>query len=355
MSIAAGEIYFIGEKDLRTKKFTDYYKVGIVRENLSNLDRDSDHRLREHQTGNPRELFIESVQKTELVELVETLIHKQFAPWGVRGEWMQLNKKQLEKVKAATKVLASEAKSIAANIAKVENLSKVKSEDSMLKPTKKLIQMHQEYLVERAKINECDEIMSKIALALAEALKSKEDELEEPDEVSVKSYAKVQPRKGRAVFDAQAFAAKYPKIYAKYVTPYTVVKPSTTYAGVRGLSVDFKTVDPDFYKTISSFEPLYKKVQSGKAKLQTLHQFNLDLHPIKVEAQWKVLKYDSALKLACGTHSGIDGILKWTRTEKVTEQLDKKGLQEDYPEKVLEFTRVEAPTEAIIVDPKKGY
>ena len=36
---AAGEIYFIGEKDLRTKEITSYYKVGIVRENSGNADK----------------------------------------------------------------------------------------------------------------------------------------------------------------------------------------------------------------------------------------------------------------------------------------------------------------------------
>jgi hypothetical protein len=85
MATAAGEIYFIGEKDLRSKEITPYFKVGIVRENLDNADRDSTQRLLEHQTGNPRELYIESVVKTELVELVETLLHKKFAPLGVRG------------------------------------------------------------------------------------------------------------------------------------------------------------------------------------------------------------------------------------------------------------------------------
>jgi hypothetical protein len=61
MATAAGEIYFIGEKDLRSKEVTPYFKVGIVRENAENADRDSTQRLLEHQTGNPRELYIESV------------------------------------------------------------------------------------------------------------------------------------------------------------------------------------------------------------------------------------------------------------------------------------------------------
>jgi hypothetical protein len=80
MGTAAGEIYFIGEKDLRTKELSQYFKVGIVQENEENSDRDSTQRLLEHQTSNPPELYIDSVVKTELVELAETPLHKKFPP-----------------------------------------------------------------------------------------------------------------------------------------------------------------------------------------------------------------------------------------------------------------------------------
>jgi hypothetical protein len=100
---AAGEIYFIGEKDLRTKEVSRYFKVGIVRENPDNADRDSTQRLLEHQTGNPRELYIESVVKTDQVELVETLLHKKFATLGVRGEWMLLDSRTIRTGKNSSK------------------------------------------------------------------------------------------------------------------------------------------------------------------------------------------------------------------------------------------------------------
>jgi hypothetical protein len=54
---AAGEIYFIGEKDLRSKEVTPYFKVGIVRENPENADRDSTQRLLEHQTRHVIHVF----------------------------------------------------------------------------------------------------------------------------------------------------------------------------------------------------------------------------------------------------------------------------------------------------------
>lgn len=355
MSTAAGEIYFIGEKDLRSKKFTDYYKVGIVRENSVNLDRDSAKRLLEHQTGNPRELYIESVQKTDLVEQVETLLHKQFAPLGVRGEWMLLTKKELEAVKASAKALAAEAKGIAANLLKVSELEKQISDEALIKPTKKILDLHQELLIATAKIKSCDQMMGEIATFLAEELAKGVEDDDDEEVVHVKEFAKVQDRKGRTVVDYDAFAAKYPKIYSKFIVKKSTIRPTTTITGVRGLVIDFKEIDPDFAEISSKFEPLLKKVQSGKGKAQLLHQFNLDLHPVKVEAEWTRLKCESALKVACATHGGIEGVMKWARVEKITESVDKKALLEAYPEEFKEFTTVSAPTQAIIVDPKKGY
>jgi hypothetical protein len=358
MSTAAGEIYFIGEKDLRTQKLTNYFKVGIVRENHVNLDRDSAKRMLEHQTGNPRELYIESVQKTDLVEHVETLLHKQFAPLGVRGEWMQLTPKQLSDVKSSAKQLAQEAKAIAANLMKIDELSQKKSDETLLKPSKKLQDLHESYLLARAKVKACDEILEKIKAAFAQALIDSGDDDEGEEEASkevLKNYAKVQERKGRTVIDYDAFAAKYPKLYAKYVSQKISIKQSATFDGVRGLTVDFDEVDPDFAAEINRFEPLYKKVTSGKTPMQNLHLYSLEIRPLQVEAEWEMLKCESALKVACSTHAGIEGILKWSRVEKITESVDKKALLAAYPDKFEEFTSTAAPTQAIIVDPKKGY
>ena len=54
MAGAAGEIYFIGEVDLKSKSHSNYYKIGIVRESD---ERTTVNRLAEHQTGNPRRLI----------------------------------------------------------------------------------------------------------------------------------------------------------------------------------------------------------------------------------------------------------------------------------------------------------
>jgi hypothetical protein len=349
VSQAAGEIYFIGEKDLRSKEITPYFKVGIVRENADNADRDSTQRLLEHQTGNPRELYIESVVKTDLVELVETLLHKKFAPLGVRGEWMLLSAEELAQVQKEANALAKEAAEITADLEKAEKLAKEKSDEELVPATDELKALNEIYLESNAKLKSCDEMFDAIKEIFAEAL---EDEDEEEE---VEAFVKVQEKKGKAIFDEESFKAKYEKIYSKFVITKSTIKGTASFSGSRGFKKEFKEFDPSFATMVDGFEPLVENIKAGKEKKESLHGFSLELRRVSAEATWSKMKAESKIKVACGTHAGIDGLFKWARTEKVTESLDRKGLKEAHPELYAEFTTQGEATKAVIVDPKKGY
>ena len=345
---AAGEIYFIGEKDLRTKEITSYYKVGIVRENSENSDRNSTQRLLEHQTGNPRELYIESVVKSDLVELVETLIHKNFAPLGVRGEWMLLNPSQLIEVQKHAELLAVEAKEITADLQKAEELAKVLSDEELIPATPELQELNEIYLESNAKLKACDEMFDAIKEIFAEAL---EDEDEE-EEVGV--FAQIQERQ-KSVFDEAAFKSAHSAVYSKFLVTKSTIKGTPSFAGSRGFKKEFKEYDPGFATMVDGFVTIVEKIELGKEKKEYLHGFSLELRRVNAEALWAKMKAESKIKVACGTHAGIDGVLKWVRSEKVTESLDKKALKQAHPELVAEFTTAGEVVKAVIVDPKKGY
>ena len=349
LSTKSGEIYFIGEKDLRTKELTQYFKVGIVRENEDNADRDSTQRLLEHQTGNPRELYIDSVVKTELVELVETLLHKKFAPLGVRGEWMLLNSDELAMVKSEADFLASEAMEIISDIQKAEKLAKTKSNEDVIPATDELKQLNEIYLESNAKLKACEDMFDVIKEIFAEALDD-EDEEEE-----VEAFVQVQERKGKSTFDEDSFKVKYLDIYSKFTITKSTVKGTPSYAGSRTFKKEFKDFDPRFATIVESFEPLVAKIEAGKDKKESLHGLSLEPGRVSAEALWDKMKSESKIKVACGTHAGIDGVFKWVRTEKVTESLDKKALKEAHPKLVAEFTTAGETIKAVIVDPKKGY
>ena len=85
MKLTPGEIYFVRERDVKSGEISPYVKIGIVREGAKG-PRTSEERLLEHQTGNPRELFLHEVIATPAVEEIETRLHRAFAEHGVSGE-----------------------------------------------------------------------------------------------------------------------------------------------------------------------------------------------------------------------------------------------------------------------------
>jgi len=277
---AAGEIYFIGEKDLRSKEVTPYFKVGIVRENPENADRDSTQRLLEHQTGNPRELYIESVVKTDLVELVETLLHKKFAPLGVRGEWMLLTASELADVQKEAQSLAKEAAEIISDLEKAEKLAKEVSDEELLPATDELKALNEIYLESNAKLKSCDQMQDMIKEILADALDD-EDEEEE-----VEAFVQVQERKGKSLFDEDAFKSAHGSIYSKFIITKSTVKGTATFAGSRAFKREFREFDPAFATIVDGFDPLVEKIKAGKEKKEVLHGFSLELRRVNAEALW---------------------------------------------------------------------
>ena len=105
MILTPGQLYFINEQDTQTGVRSNYYKIGIVRDAD---DRDSENRLLEHQTGNPRKLCIVETLSMPAVEAVETNLHYLFASKRVMGEWMCFNDDELKQAIAKAKELAAQ-------------------------------------------------------------------------------------------------------------------------------------------------------------------------------------------------------------------------------------------------------
>ena len=86
-----GEVYFIGERDRSTGKLTENVKIGMV-----GAKGDSGERLKQHQTGNPRDLVLHHVVETPAPFWVENGLHQRLNGLRVRAEWHKLDPKGLE-------------------------------------------------------------------------------------------------------------------------------------------------------------------------------------------------------------------------------------------------------------------
>ena len=64
-----GKLYFLGEKDLLTGEKSKYVKIGLV----NGEERDTESRIKEHQTGNPRKIFDYHTIELKGISTIETL------------------------------------------------------------------------------------------------------------------------------------------------------------------------------------------------------------------------------------------------------------------------------------------
>ena len=81
-----GIIYFVQEKDLLGYSTPNYVKIGLVKDN--EIGRSGEDRKDEHQTGNPRPLYIaHSITTKASVSKLESLIHQKLSLHRHRGEW----------------------------------------------------------------------------------------------------------------------------------------------------------------------------------------------------------------------------------------------------------------------------
>lgn len=342
-----GIIYFIGEKDLRTGEISSYYKVGIVRENQNNIERDADERLTEHQTGNPRELFVEHTISTPFAERIETLVHKKFASWGVRGEWMSLAADQLEKVKVATSLFAKEAVEVAKAEDLASQLADTPSSESILKSTDETLSLQIRYLQESSKLKQCE--------AMRQTLKKLIEVAHKEEPATVDQFAEVREQKGRSKFDEDGFRAKYPEIYQKFIQRSRSIKARFSVVSPKDLEIRFVDFDKQFNEFIDLFSQSLDRIQKSSLDKRVYHDLSLTILRFIAEAEWEKFKAEIKLKIACGTNREIEGVLKWPREEIIKESVDKKALKEEFPKEFEEFITTGAPITAVIVDPKKGY
>jgi hypothetical protein len=90
--VTHGTLYVMRERDYLSGQELEYYKIGIVRG-----AKDVDDRLKDHLTGNPRDIFTVREFTSLAVQKLETLLHNLYAANRVHsGEWFTFNRSEAE-------------------------------------------------------------------------------------------------------------------------------------------------------------------------------------------------------------------------------------------------------------------
>ena len=343
MILTGGEIYFLGEIDLRTERETGFVKIGLVREKDA---RDTESRLREHQTGNPRMLHVVKVVKTPIVERVETTLHGKFATSRVSGEWFNFNDISVETAIAEANALSKNAKASIEEISQAEILKSKKSTAKMVSSNRETMKLYQDYLRINFQLKECKELSKHIQEVLHQASLNK---------IEIDHLIEVQKRKPAQRFSEELFAEKFPKIYSQYVETVIEIKQRFTWGSAKDIEFDLQKLNRDLFELVSEASSLSKAALTRTNAADKLHYLYLTILTHQSPLEWKKDLIEAKVKSACGLASGIEDICKWNRVQEERKKLNREAVKESHLKKYEDCFVLSKATEAVVVRKDRGY
>ena len=343
MNLTTGELYFIGETDLLTKKETSYVKIGLVRE-LN--DRTSKARASEHQTGNPRQLHVAKVVKAHAISEVENIIHKLYAPHRINGEWFHFTTSELKAAISTAEALANE---IGSNIAFFRQAEKWKGElstEKILKPTAVILRTYGEYQTAQVRITRCSEIIKQVKDLFREAITRNEE---------VSHMARWQEKAAGVTFDQGQLQKRYPKLFEEFCETFDYLDGRFSMTKAKGPQPSLDRVDKQFFNFGLEIESMIEKTKKNKFKKEDLFQQYLRLLGFKARAELDQDIAGAIIKVACKSAAAIEGVCKWPRIMKSGESFDEEGFIAAHPKIAKKFISTVQPAPAFILAQKHAF
>ena len=326
--MSIGEVYFIGERDRSTGNLTGNVKIGKAGKG------DSGNRLKQHQTGNPRDLVLHHVVETPAPFWVENGLHQRLNGLRVRAEWHRLDAKGLEDAIRLAEVLAGESFEHIPYIEEQDRLKKCVSNGETIEPTDASTDWHIRLCKAKAQLD-CITKLQKMYKGLIGGMSTEEVEQAVLEDLFLIEYYP------DTTFNKDGFAAKYPELVTKYTRSETEIGGNLT---PKYLDLEIAEIDPGLQMFSDKFSALCEKVSKQEAEFGDLTELQSELQSREDVSEWEIEISKAHLASICGVASGITNQLTWNRREKTTTWLDKEELEADHSKEYHEFITVEVKT-----------
>jgi hypothetical protein len=322
MNISTGEIYFIRERDYFSKAVSPYVKIGLIHDDEKG--RSSDDRMIEHQTGNPRLLYIYGAVKTAAVDHIEALLHRIYATKRISGEWFKFDSnEELDAAMVKAKALSEETAVLIPTFSQVDLLQKETLIGESIVASDEVLELMAEYQFKHGAAKEYSKILDEISVLLHVAVERGEE---------VEGVARVSTRRSPDVFHEDKFSAEHPDLYEKYTIETSTSRRRFTWT-TRKIPAEIQSrIDNEISPSLTPFKSVIEKYENDSSVIFELNRINLELLELRSIAEWDADIAEVKVKLACGTHSEIVGVCKWPLLTTSKQSFDKKSLEKDHPE-----------------------
>jgi hypothetical protein len=332
-----GEIYFIREHEVGG--FSPYTKIGLI---TYKNDRNSQSRISEHQTGNPRELSVFRYVPTFCVSAAETYMHRKYASLRFHGEWFQLSESQILEAVDFCESLAKRFDGEKEVLDKADALRDIVSNGQISDSSEESQEWQREYLRADGLIKKFESAVLPVKQLILSIADSGGD---------VSGIADVQTR-SVSNWDEPGFKGVYPDIWTQFLIEkrnkrrFTVVR-------VKDVSHFTDNSLSELIERASRLEEILSDSTGCSVVPSGLKEAYLDLLPLGNQAKVDKEIAEAHLKVLCAENDGVQSVCKWSR-ETVKEELDKKALKSNHPNEYAEFESRGAPVKAVVLQKRIG-
>lgn len=341
MGYKAGELYILGEIEPTRGARTPFVKIGIVKESD---DRDTAKRIKEHQTGNPREITELHVIATPNVENVETALHGIYAPARIGGEWFHCDDAALTGIIARAEDTAAAMRDAEASYIAANELKNVPSSGERREPSSTEADLGREFTAVRSLIKKADAAEKSVRRALQAA---------HDRDSGFRRYVDVQVRNASRTFDKKRFAEEQPNLNEQFSIPETKVKGP--FKPLETPGVDYTAINADLGPLTEEIATLADAVTGGADRVTDLHGLFLALLALRAPFDLRNDIIDAVVRVACAERPGIIGICTWNRLEVVEPKLDTAALKAANPKLYEQYMKTTQSKPAVVPVRHLGY
>jgi hypothetical protein len=312
MSMKEGWVYLLRERDFLTGKNDRYLKIGLT-------ERDVHERVKEHQTGNAREILSIYEKHVPLMSSMEKHLHHVFSTDRIYGEWFDIDDSRVQtELIPMIERLSNEQIQAKVNMEKVSELKNIYDNGNIRNPTKAEETLHKAYLNAKHA-----HILAKANHAIADAkIRALIGTYE-----SLSGVAIVKSKSQSNHFDKKSFLASLSE-QEQEKCHETVTEFKSGSVKIIG-TLTLKKLDPTLDERKKNAEstitnpPTLANIGGGEAQrtkeMEQAHSEYLASRRSVKETEWEEQRLAAALAVAIGEDREITGVCSWIREDVTTE------------------------------------
>lgn len=336
MSMKEGWVYLLREKDFLTGEIGRYLKIGLT-------ERDVPDRVKEHQTGNARQVISVYEKHVPLMSAMENHLHHVFSSDRINGEWFDMDDDRVNnELIPMIERLADEQVETKINKQAAAEFKKQYDNGTVRDPTAAEQALHEAYLD------------AKHAHTLAKARHAIDDtnvRVLIGTSESIEGVVVVKSKSQNKQFDKTAFlkslTADEFALCHETVTEFKAGSPKIV--GVKNLKTLDAQLDADKKAAEAAIgtPPSLSNIGGGEEVRTTAaeqaHAAYLASRKAVRETEWDVERHAASLAVAIGEDREITGVVSWVREDVTTENKWNADLAKThFPEK-YEAYQIERP------------